>query len=159
VFKTDSIKTVLLNYAVCALLGSVFEFVCPKRTRESMRIVSSVVLISVIALPLMNFDFNTVLRNVSDEQEEFTQENSLVHTASLMEKEIYKEIENILINEYVDEYEIYITIETDEKEMIINLSRIEVLIDERYKEKIPLLNNALQKEYGDVLIIGVKKDE
>jgi hypothetical protein len=53
----DSIKTVLMNYAVCALLGSIFEFIAPRRNKETFRIISSIILISVIIIPLATFDF------------------------------------------------------------------------------------------------------
>ena len=52
----DSIKLVLVNYAVCALLGGIFEFVLPRKNKDVFRIVSSVILISVIVIPLSRLD-------------------------------------------------------------------------------------------------------
>ncbi|MBR2876139.1 MAG: hypothetical protein IKC01_03290, partial [Clostridia bacterium] len=139
--------------------GSIFEFISPRRTRESMRIISSVVLISVIIIPLASFDFEGVLNSAEFQEESINEDTGINYTASIMEKEIYKELEKILINESVDEYEIYITIETDEAEKIINLEKIEISVDKAYEGKIPGLRERLKTEYGDVLQIGVKKDE
>ena len=55
----DSIKLVLVNYAVCALLGSIFEFILPRKNKDVFRIVSSVILISVIVIPLSRLDLKS----------------------------------------------------------------------------------------------------
>ena len=84
----DSIKTVLMNYAVCALLGSIFEFIAPRRNKETFRIISSLILISVIIIPLATFDF----KGAFEEQEfqfetEQTEEKALQNTTKLIERE------------------------------------------------------------------------
>ena len=96
-----------MNYAVCALLGSIFEFIAPRRNKETFRIISSIILISVIIIPLATFDF----KGAFEEQEfqfetEQTEEKALQNTTKLIEREIYKNVEEILINEGVNEYEI-----------------------------------------------------
>ena len=112
----DSIKLVLVNYAVCALLGSIFEFVLPRKNKDVFRIVSSVILISVIVIPLSRLDLKSEFSQLDFSITESDTQQSINHTANLIEKEIYKSIEEILINEGVNEYEIYITTTVDEKE-------------------------------------------
>ena len=156
----DSIKTILINYAVCALWGSVFEFVAPRRSKETFRIVSGVVLISVVLIPLATFDFSGELKNYEVElDEEQNNENALLTTAGLMEKEIYKRVENILINFGVDEYEIYISTKTDEAANEVVLTEVNISVGERYQSKIGSLQGELSGEFGSVLKIGVKEND
>ncbi len=155
----DSIKTVLVNYAVCALFGSVLEFISPKKSREAFRIVSGIILISIIVIPLVGFDFSAELekREFGIEEAEIG-ESTLLTTAGLIEKEIYKQIENILINEQVNEYEIYISTEIDEEANEIILSEVNVLVGVQFQNKITELSSILGKEFGDILQIGVKEN-
>ena len=155
----DSIKTVLVNYAICALLGSVLEFISPKKSREAFRIVSGIILISVIVIPLVGFNFSAELEKREFEfEEEGSGEDVLLTTAGLMEKEIYKQIENILINEQIDEYEIYISTEIDEEANEIILSEVNILVGVQFQNKITELSSILGKAFGDILQIGVKEN-
>ena len=156
----DSIKTVLINYAVCALLGSIFEFIAPRRNKETFRIISSIILISVIVIPLATFDFKGAVDNMEIQVEtEKTEEQALLNTSKLIEREIYKKVEEILINEGVNEYEIYISTEISEESKEIILKELKVLIDSNYKEKITVLEGKLQGDFGEVLKIGVKEND
>ena len=153
----DSVKTVLMNYAVCALLGSIFEFIAPRKNKETFRIISSIILISVIVIPLATFDFSGLL----GEQEfyfetEQTEENALKNTAKLIEREIYKKVEEILINEGVNEYEIYVSTQTDEASREIILCELKILVDSKFQSEISALEEKLSNDFGDVLKIGVK---
>ena len=155
----DSIKLVLVNYAVCALLGSIFEFVLPRKNKDVFRIVSSVILISVIVIPLSRLDLKSEFSNLDFSLTESDTQQSINHTANLIEKEIYKSIEEILINEGVNEYEIYIDTKVDEATNEIVLQEVTVLVDELFKEKISVLESILKTEFGEVLKIGVKEND
>jgi len=155
----DSIKLVLVNYAVCALLGSIFEFVLPRKNKDVFRIVSSVILISVIVIPLSRLDLKSEFSQLDFSITESDTQQSINHTANLIEKEIYKSIEEILINEGVNEYEIYIDTKVDEATNEIVLQEVTVLVDEIFKEKISVLESILKTEFGEVLKIGVKEND
>lgn len=156
----DSIKTVLMNYAVCALLGSIFEFVAPRRNKETFRIISSIILISVIVIPLATFDFRGAVEEIEIQVEtEENKEKALLNTANLIEREIYKNVEEILINESVNEYEIYISTEISEESQEIVLEELKVLVDTEFKEKIPVLKEKLKGDFGEILQIGVKEND
>lgn len=155
----ESIKTVLVNYAVCALLGSIFEFISPRRSKETFRIISSIVLLSVIVIPLAHFDFTEKIEEITVDYEEISESDTLLHTANLMEKEIYVRTENVLINLQVDEYEIYISTKTDESANEIILTELKILVDENFKEKIPEIESALKNDFGETLKIGVKEND
>lgn len=155
----DSIKLVLVNYAVCALLGSIFEFILPRKNKDVFRIVSSVILISVIVIPLSRLDLKSEFSHLDFSLTESDTQQSINHTANLIEKEIYKSIEEILINEGVNEYEIYIDTKVDEATNEIVLQEVTVLVDELFKEKISVLESILKTEFGDVLKIGVKEND
>lgn len=155
----DSIKLVLVNYAVCALLGSIFEFILPRKNKDVFRIVSSVILISVIVIPLSRLDLKSEFSHLDFSLVESDTQQSINHTANLIEKEIYKSIEEILINEGVNEYEIYIDTKVDEATNEIVLQEVTVLVDELFKEKISVLESILKTEFGEVLKIGVKEND
>jgi uncharacterized membrane protein YeiB len=155
----DSIKLVLVNYAVCALLGSIFEFVLPRKNKDVFRIVSSVILISVIVIPLSRLDLKSEFSQLDFSITESDTQQSINHTANLIEKEIYKSIEEILINEGVNEYEIYIDTKVDEATNEIVLQEVTVLVDEIFNEKISVLESILKTEFGEVLKIGVKEND
>jgi hypothetical protein len=155
----DSIKLVLVNYAVCALLGSIFEFILPRKNKDVFRIVSSIILISVIIIPLSRIDFENEFSEFGVFTEESETQTGVNHTASLIEKEIYKNVENILINEGVNEYEIYISTNIDNSTNEIVLTEVTVLVDEKFKGEISDLENILKTEFGEVLKIGVKDND
>lgn len=155
----DSIKLVLVNYAVCALLGSIFEFILPRKNKDVFRIVSSIILISVIIIPLSRIDFENEFSEFGILVEESETQSGVNHTASLIEKEIYKNVENILINEGVNEYEIYISTNIDDSTNEIVLTEVTVLVDEKFKGEISDLENILKTEFGEVLKIGVKDND
>ena len=155
----DSIKLVLVNYAVCALFGSIFEFLLPRKNKDVFRIVSSIILISVIIIPLSKLNLEDEFETIEYSLETKETENNLQYTAGLIEKEIYKNIENMLINESVNEYEIYISTNVDESTNEIVLSEVTVLVDEKFKDKISVLEKNLKSEFGEVLKIGVKEND
>lgn len=155
----DSVKLVLVNYAVCALFGSIFEFILPRKNKDVFRIVSSVILISVIIIPLSKLSLSEEFESVQYQQEADDTENNLIRTASLLEKEIYKNIEEILINEGINEYEIYISTNIDEATNEIVLAGVEILVDEKFSDKITVLENILKSDFGEALKIGVKENE
>jgi hypothetical protein len=155
----DSIKLILVNYAVCALLGSIFEFILPRKNKDVFRIVSSIILISVIIIPLSRIDFENEFSEFGILVEESETQTGVNHTASLIEKEIYKNVENILINEGVNEYEIYISTNIDDSTNEIVLTEVTVLVDEKFKGEISDLENILKTEFGEVLKIGVKDND
>ncbi len=154
----DNVKTVLLNYAVCALFGSIFEFISPRKSKETFRIVSSIILLSVIVIPLATLNFTEVIEEISVDYEETNETDALLHAANLMEKELYNKIENILINLEVNEYEIYISTEIDYDTTEIILSEINILVDSKFEEKIPDLKKTLNGEFKEILKIGVKDE-
>ncbi len=155
----DSIKLILVNYAVCALLGSIFEFILPRKNKDVFRIVSSIILISVIIIPLSKLDLHDELQGLEYSLETEEPTNSIEYTAGLIEKEIYKNIENILINDGVNEYEIYISTKVDEATNEIVLTKVTVLVDENFKENISGLEKRLKTDFGEVLKIGVKNND
>ena len=156
----DSIKTVLMNYAVCALLGSIFEIIAPRRNKETFRIISSIILISVIVIPLATFDFSGAIQEQRFQLEtEENKEKALQSTAELIEREIYKKVEEILINEGVNEYEIYVSTQTEEASGEIILCELKILVDSKFQEKIPVLKEKLKNDFSEVLKIGVKQND
>ena len=65
----------------------------------------------------------------------------------------------MLINESVNEYEIYISTNADEVTNEIVLSEVTVLVDEKFESKISALEKNLKTDFGEVLTIGVKEND
>jgi hypothetical protein len=86
-------------------------------------------------------------------------EDSILKTSKLIEKEVYKKIENILINRGIDEYEINISTKTDKETREIVLTGISVLLGKEYENEIQNLKEELNDEFYEVLKVGVKEDE
>ena len=131
---SGAIKGIFVNYMLCAVVGGILEYLAPDKSKKMIRMIVVAVVLAVTLSPILKIDIDFDI-----EEDKYTENDSyenLLHMRNLVEKKVRSDMREIIINSGVNEYEIYITIETDEKEMIINLRRIEVLIDERYKEKI-----------------------
>ena len=49
---TEIIKTVLFNYAVCALVGGVLEYLSPEKTKKTLRVAVVSVMLLVVVSPI-----------------------------------------------------------------------------------------------------------
>ncbi len=155
----ETLKTVLVNFAVVSLVCSIFEYLTPSRNKEIMKIISSVILISLVVTSLFKLDFkNTFDKTDFNFSENTLSEDGLTDLKLLMEKEVYKNIENVLINEGVREYEINMKSEIDFDSAEISLTEIKILSDKSEAEKISRAEKELEKEYGDILKFGEIND-
>ncbi len=155
---SDSIKTVLLNYAVCAFVGGVLEYMAPEKTKKTLRVaVISVLLLGIIS-PIVKSEIS--IENLLPEAEisEEVSYKALVHTASLTEKKLRDEMKEILINEGVNEYEVYVTTTIDEEENTVYLEEIKIEVGKAFEDKISSIKNNVPKEYQEVLKVGVKNE-
>ncbi len=155
---TETIKTVLLNYAVCAFVGGILEYIAPEKTKKTLRVaVVSVLLLGILA-PVVKSEIS--LENFMPEteiNEEITYD-ALVHTANLTERKIREEMKKILINEEINEYEIYISTSIDETENTVYLEEIKIEVGIGFEDKITDIKNKVPQEYRSVLKVGVKNE-
>lgn len=155
---SETIKTVLLNYAVCALVGGVLEYLAPEKTRKTLRVAVISVLLLAILSPIVKGEIN--IENLLP-QIEITEEvnyKALVHTASLTEKKLRDEMKEILINEGVNEYEVYVTTTIDEEENTVYLEEIKVGVGKAFEHKIPSIKKKVSQDYQEVLKVSVKNE-
>ena len=54
----ETIKSVLLNYAVCSLAGGILEYITPEKMRKTLRVIITLFLVSTVVFPLLKVDFN-----------------------------------------------------------------------------------------------------
>ncbi len=153
-----TIKTVLFNYAVCAFTGGILEYIAPDKTKKTLRVVIVSVLLLCIVSPIAKNDLN--FENIFNKQElnENTSYDALLHTANLTERRLREEIKCILINEGINEYEIYISTSVDEDENTVYLEEIKIEIGGDFYDKISVVKNKIQDEYKSVLKVGVKNE-
>lgn len=153
---SETIRSVLINYAVCSVLGGILEYLSPRKARQTLRIVVLAVLLFSVLTPIMrsgeidlNFD------NVQTEQVSY---DTLLHTANLIEKSIKNNVKEILINSGVNEYEIYVTTSVDEAEGVVFLEEVRVEVDKAFSDKIESIKSEIPEDYKDVLYVGVKNE-
>ncbi len=155
---SEIVKSVFVNYIVCAVFGGLLEYITPEKMRKTLRIcIVSLMLVTSFA-PVLQIDLdfeNIEYSNDSAIQEQY---NALMHTANLMENKIYTEIKETLINSGVDEYEIYITTQESLKENTVYLEEIKVEISKKEENKIPHIEKLIPLEYKKVFKIGVKNE-
>lgn len=153
----EVIKNVFLNYIVCSVFGGVLQYLSPEKMRKTIRGVIVAVILASSILPLINttFSFRTPDFSSAYRQEQM---DSLMHTANLIERKIYKDTEMILINSGVDEYEIYVEANPSDAENTVYLERYSIEVDKKYKDKIESIRKKISKEYTSVLEIGVKNE-
>lgn len=156
---SDVIKTVLFNYAVCAFVGGALEYLAPEKTKKNLRIAVVSVMLLVIASPIAKGEISIEGDLLS--QEEISEKmncDALMHTASLTERMLREEMKEILINENINEYEIYITTEIDEEESTVFLTEIKIELGKAFENKIELVKNKVPEEYQEILKVGVKNE-
>ncbi len=152
------VKEVLLNFVRCAIAGGVLEYLSPDKNKKILRAVVSVLLIFSCVSPLAgeDFDFNQFFLLVEDGENSAYE--ALMHTANLMEKEIYSHIKNTLINSGVGEYEIYIDTSLNEEENAVVLNSVKIEISKEFFHLTEEIVNSLFGEYGEVLEVSVKNE-
>ena len=156
---TETIKTVLFNYGVCALVGGVLEYISPEKTRKTLRVAVVSVMLLVIILPISKSEINLDSGMISEEEiSEYVSLDALMHTANLTERRLREEMKEILINSGVNEYEIYISTACDEEENIVFLEEIKIEVGKSFENKIGDIKNGVPEEYQGVLKVGVKNE-
>ncbi len=153
----EIIKTVFLNYAFCSVLGGFVEYLTPDKMKRTVRICTILVILTICFAPLSKIDFNVNTPNISFSNQEGNY-NALMHTASLMEKEVYANVKNTLINLNIEEYEIYVSTEIDEESNTVYFEEIKVEVDKQYEGLLPEIEKGIEKEYKDILKVGVKNE-
>lgn len=155
---TGTIKTVLFNYAVCALVGGVLEYIAPEKTKKTLRIAVVSVLLLMVVSPIMKSEINLEKFLPEEEISENVNYNALMHTANLTEEKLRGEIKEILIKENISEYEIYITTTVDEEKNTVYLEEIKIEVGKAFENKISIVKSNVPEEYQEVLKVGVKNE-
>ncbi len=155
----EIIKTVFLNYAVCALVGGVLEYIAPEKTKKTLRVAVVSVMLLVVVTPVVKGEISLEENMLSEEEiSEKVNYNALMHTANLTEQKLKEEMKKILINEGINEYEIYIITTIDEESNTVFLEEIKIEVGEAFENKISAIKNNVSEEYQEVLKVGVKNE-
>ncbi|MGN0526762.1 MAG: hypothetical protein ACI4IF_04940 [Acutalibacteraceae bacterium] len=153
---SETIKSVLINYAICSVLGGVLEYLSPEKARKTLRIVVLTVLLFSVLTPVMKSQkIDLQLDNAESEEISY---DTLLHTANLIEKSIKNNIKEILINLGINEYEIYVTTSVDEAEGVVFLEDVRVEVGEEFSDKIETVKSKIPDDYKAVLYVGVKNE-
>lgn len=155
---SEAVKSVFINYIVCAVFGGILEYIAPEKARKTLRtcVVALMLITSVSPFLQTELDFRNVVSTEEIQLQE--QYDALMHTANLTEKKIYGEMKDILIKSGVDEYEIYVATRAEKEENTVFLEEIRIEVDNTFKEKIPVIEGQIPQEYKKVFEIGIKNE-
>lgn len=154
----EVIQSVFINYISCAIFGGFLQYLAPERMKKFLRACIVSVMLIVSLSPILKIDFNFENIGEGGQLEVQTQYDTLMHTANLMEKEMYNHIKNILINLNVNEYEIYVSTSVDEKENTVFLEEIKIEVHRDFQDIIPEIQKQIPQEYKEILKIGIKNE-
>ena len=154
----ETIKTVMLNYAFCALVGGILEYISPEKTKKTLRVAVVSVMLLVIISPIAKSEINFENTFQNYEISEGVSYDALMHTANLAERKLREEMKEILIKEGINEYEIYITTTVDEEENTVYLEEIKIEVGKAFENKIGIIKSSIAQEYQEVLKVGVKNE-
>ena len=153
---SETIKSVFINYIVCAIAGGFLEYFAPPKSRKTLRVIIMGVILATSFAPLLKLEINIPDFSGYDELSENTSYDALMHTANLTEKKVYGEVRDVLINSGIDEYEIYVTTSVEEETNTVWLEKVEVEIPKEFSGKLSEIEMAIPEEYRSVTRVGEK---
>ena len=153
---SETIKSVFINYIVCAIAGGFLEYFAPPKSRKTLRVIIMGVILATSFAPLLKLEINIPDFSSYDELSENASYDALMHTANLTEKKVYGEVRDVLINSGVDEYEIYVTTSVEEETNTVWLEKVEVEIPNEFGGKVSEIEKAIPEEYRSVTRVGEK---
>ena len=155
---SEAIKTAFISFTVCSVVGGMLEYLTPPKYRKTLRVVVVGIVLALCIMPVFDNDFEFDLMLDSESQGEQLSYDSLMHTANLVENKIRRQIKDVLINQGIDEYEIYITTTVDKEESVVYLEAIKIEVHEKYGGKLEAIVKEIPQDYRDIVKTGVKNE-
>lgn len=153
---SEVIKSTFVNYMFCAVTGGILEYLAPDKSKKTMRIILVAVILAVTLSPVLKVDLSFDLPE--EEYDEALSYEDLLRMRNLLENKIRKEMREIIINEGVDEYEIYITTDADEQSGTIYLDEVKIEVGKEFAHLTEQIKSKAPEEYRSVVEVGVKDD-
>lgn len=153
---SETIKSVFINYIVCAIAGGFLEYFAPPKSRKTIRVIIMGVILATSFAPLLKTEITIPDFSGYDELSENASYDALMHTANLTEKKVYGEVRDVLINSGIDEYEIYVTTSVEEETNTVWLEKVDVEIPKEFSGKLSEIEKAIPEEYRSVTRVGEK---
>ena len=161
--KTISLSVIALLSGISSFLGTMLSL--PKLMggeqngmNASVYVLSDYLLLLGIISPIVKSDISVGDLLSQTEIEENAEYDALMHTANLTEKKIREEMKEVLINEGVNEYEIYVSTSVDAEENTVYLEEIKIEVGNTFENKINIIKSKVPEEYRQVLKVGVKNE-
>ncbi len=153
---SEIVKSVFINYVVCAIVGGFLEYFAPVKSRKTLRVIIMAVILATSFAPLLKSDITIPDFSGYEELSEINNYDALMHTANLTEKKVYGEVRDVLINSGINEYEIYVTTSVEEETSTVWLESVTVEIPKEFSGSIPKIKNSIPREYRSVTKVGEK---
>ena len=154
------LKTVLINYCVCAFFATLLETLIAEKQKRIFKTLSFCVIAAVTVSPLFGAQKNIDFFDFLTPEEEYSEsQKSLAAASGRLEKAVYKNVEETLINEGINEYEIYVSTNLNEEENTVTISLVSVQIGSDFKDKAESIKQNLSETYGEALALEVKNNE
>ncbi len=153
---SEVVKSVFVNYVICAVAGGFLEYFAPGKNRKALRVIIMAIILVTSLTPLLKADINIPDLSGYEELSETNNYDALMHTANLTEKKIYAEVRDILINFGIDEYEIYVTTSVEEETSTVWLEEVTVEISKAFSGSVAEIKGMIPEEYRSVTKVGEK---
>lgn len=153
----SAIKTVILNYCVCAFSASILSFLVGERDKRLFKALSFCIIAAVSLTPLVNADLKESLFSFEEALEKTAETRDSAEKTLYLA--VYKNVADTLINLGIDEYEIYVTVSDGEEENFVVVTEVRVEVGDEFRDKTDEVREALFDTYEDVLIIEVKNGD
>ncbi len=153
---SEVIKSVFINYIVCALAGGFLEYFAPVKSRKTLRVIVMAVILATSFAPILKTEITIPDFDGYEELSEGNSYDALMHTANLTEKKVYGEVRDVLINSGVSEYEIYVTTSVEQETNTVWLETVTVEVSKEFVGKISEIEKAIPQEYRSVTRVGEK---
>ncbi len=155
---SEVIKSVFVNFFVCAVLGGFLEYIAPNNAKKTLRVcVVSIMLVCAFS-PLLKTEIQFPSEIDEEEISQSEEYSALYHTANLMEKKIYSQMREILINSGITEYEIYVKTTVSEDEKTVYLESIVIEVGSSFRDETEKIIKCIPEEYSKILKVGVKNE-
>lgn len=155
---TETVRTALVSFIACSVVGGMLEYLAPPKYRKTLRVCVVGVVLAFCVAPVFEADFSLRVDYSTAVDKEQLEYDSLMHTANLVEKKVRAEVKTVLINEGVDEYEIYITTSVDKEDGAVFLEEVVIEVHEKYEDKLSVISENISADYRSVVKTGVKNE-
>lgn len=152
----SALKTVIVNYCVYAFFAAVLELITSEKHKRAFRSFSFCVILAFSLLPLSGAQIDISNAFNYEEQGGENAAASLASACTRLERAVYENVSQALINIGINEYEIYVSTVVNEEECVVRVTEVLVELGEKFADDTERAFEALKADYEEILKVEVK---